>query len=149
MTLPKQRQLNVAFAERRWFPCENCFLNKKAKIEIHQGVNKSKVKSETTNPSNFAFIQFRCWQRAIFPGCYARNYLPSWYLYLQANIFTHGPPSIADCKRSAEDFCKKNIVLCSKIRRHVQLEQPRFRLYKSLRPCCGFCVGCSVSGMPK
>ena len=27
-----------------------------------------KQKSETTNPSNFAFIQFRCWQRAIFPG---------------------------------------------------------------------------------
>ena len=57
------------FARGGWEPSENLFYNKKAKIEIHQGVNKiSNKKSETTNPSNFAFIQFRCWQRAIFPG---------------------------------------------------------------------------------
>ena len=59
----------VTFCERRVVSQrELFFFKKKAKIEIHHGVNKSKVKSETTNPSNFAFSQIRCWQRAIFPG---------------------------------------------------------------------------------
>ena len=44
------------FVRGGWFPYKHCLLNKKAKIDIHQGVNKTKLKSETTNPSNFAFF---------------------------------------------------------------------------------------------